>query len=183
MEPAWLADNTEAGREGRHITKVTERAVIGINGTKATSIQSTVGTGDVHLSFTAKQAAVLTGSAVVRVEAGFEHKTNLGIANVFRASQTPAVARGETGRHFNRVGRGRIVIKILVGIGEARIHAAIQRDRRSRESGSGESAKQSGGDERLLHEKFSSVNFLGLMANRYVICLERNIANRQFQSQ
>ena len=41
-------------------------------------------------------------------------------------------------------------------VGKARIDTAIQRNGRSRKSGSGEGAEQSSGNERLLHEIFSS---------------------------
>ena len=43
-----------------------------------------------------------------------------------------------------------------MGVSKARIDAAVQRDGRSSESGCRKSAKQSSGNERLLHEIFSS---------------------------
>ena len=154
---ALRADDTEGVREGRHITEVADRAGIRSDGGEAAGVQSTVGTGDVHLSFTAEETAVLAGDAVIRVEAGFENEANLGVADIFRALQAPAVAGGEAGFHRERVGRvDTSLIGVQMGVSKARIDAAVQRDGRSSESGCRESAKQSSGNERLLHEIFSS---------------------------
>ena len=89
------ANEAKGIREGGYITEIANRAGVGHNGGDTASVQGAVGTGNVHLGFTAEQTAALTGGAVIRVETGFEHKANLGVTNIFRTGQPPAVTRGE----------------------------------------------------------------------------------------
>ena len=142
-----VADETVGRREGGHIAEIAERAVIRRDGAKAAGIQGTVGTRDVHLSFTAEEAVILAGGilaggAVIRIEAGFEDEANLRVADVFRTLQTPAGAGGHTGIHGERVGGTGSVIQILVGVDKTRINAAVQRDGRFSKSRSRESAEK-----------------------------------------
>ena len=79
-----------SGRQTHH--EVADRAGIRSDGGETAGVQSTVGTGDVHLSFTAEETVILAGGAVIRIEAGFEDEANLRVADVFRTLQTPAGA-------------------------------------------------------------------------------------------